>query len=465
MTDHTTTSTRREALRALRGIRGQIARALVPALALAVVAGSAAGAVTVVALSGTVIGTTDGDDAPDVDGAGDAPDSVATTATETAADETDAGDDAAVLAAADASGDDTAGDDGDGGTVAGEDVDPVLSFEETVATHGAPDYTAILSRMFPGAEWSLSGSTYAGLRWLDGSVKPTRAELDALWPEVAAALAKERATQAAAAAAAAAAREAELEARRNDPAVLALVDAIDPRAIWGPQPDYAAILSRRFPGAQWSLNGNDPARGLVWHDGGSAPTKAQLDAMWAEVAREMALEMDPVELERHAGVGEQVYVEGVLRPKGWVGGADDPQPAGSVDAAVDYRYLPQIPHSNGGSPVGTIEVAKDPTGSQNFEQKYGMDLTELGARIAEAHGYFGGSHGLGLSLNGDKELMWYSDQVDPEIVREVLAGLGAVEAPEPAPEPTPAPEPVPDPTPEPEPVPDPAPSEGSTAAE
>ena len=302
--------------------------------------------------------------------------------------------------------------------------------------------------MFPGAEWSLNGSTYAGLRWLDGSAKPTRAELDALWPEVAAALAKERAAQEAAAEAAEAARAAELEARRNDPSVQALVDSIDPRAIWGPEPDYSAILSRRFPGAQWSLNGNDPAGGLLWHDGGTAPTKAQLDAMWAEVAREMALEMDPAELERHAGVGDQVYVEGVLRPKGWVGGANDPQPEGSVNAGVDYRYLPQIPNSNGGSPVGTLDILKDPTGSQNFEQKYGMDLTDLAARIAAAHGYFGGSHGLGLSLNGDKELMWYSDQVDPEIVRGVLEEIGAVTAPAPEPEPEPAPEADPEPTPE-----------------
>jgi len=149
----------------------------------------------------------------------------------------------------------------------------------------------------------------------------------------------------------------------------------------------------------------------------------------------MVLEMDPAELERHAGVGDQVYVEGVLRPKGWVGGANDPQPEGSVNAGVDYRYLPQIPNSNGGSPVGTLDILKDPTGSQNFEQKYGMDLTDLAARIAAAHGYFGGSHGLGLSLNGDKELMWYSDQVDPEIVRGVLEEIGAVTAP--APEPTP----------------------------
>jgi hypothetical protein len=291
--------------------------------------------------------------------------------------------------------------------------------------------------------------------------RPTKAELDALWAEVGAELAKERAAQKKAEDAAAEARKAELETRRNDPAVTALLDSFDPRTIWG-RPDYAHILSRRYPGAQWSLNGNDPTGGLSWDENvnGPRPTKAALDAMWAEVAREMALEMDPKELARWAGTGEQVYVDGVLRPKGWVGGANDPQPEGSVNAGVNYRYLPHINNTNNGSPVGSLNILKDPTGAQNFEQKYGMDLTDLAAMIAEAHGYFGGSHGLGLGLNSDKELMWYSDQVDPKIVEQVLASIGAVEPapePEPEPEPTPEPEPEPEPTPEPEPEPEPTP--------
>jgi len=315
----------------------------------------------------------------------------------------------------------------------------VMTFAETVAAHGAPDYAAILTRRFPGAQWSLNGSSYDGLTWLDGTSQPSRAQLDALWPEVAQELAAERAERAAAEARRVAARAAELEARRTDPAVTSVLDSFDPRTIWGPSPDYSAILSRRFPGAQWSLNGNDPVNGLTWISGGTKPTKAQLDAMWADVAREMALEMDPAELARWAGTGDQIYVDGVLRPRGWVGGANDPQPPGSVNAGVDYRYLPQIPSTNNGSPVGTVDILKDPTGGQNFEQKYGMDLTELAARIAAAHGYFGGSYGLGLSLNGDRELMWYSDQVDPKIVEQVLAGIGAIAVPESEPEPAPDP--------------------------
>ena len=46
------------------------------------------------------------------------------------------------------------------------------------------DYVAVLTRNYPGAEWSLNGDDYAGLVWLSDSAKPTQAELDAAWPAV-----------------------------------------------------------------------------------------------------------------------------------------------------------------------------------------------------------------------------------------------------------------------------------------
>ena len=51
------------------------------------------------------------------------------------------------------------------------------------------DYVAVLLRNYPGAEWSLSGDDYADLIWLDGTPKPSQAELDAAWPLVQEALA------------------------------------------------------------------------------------------------------------------------------------------------------------------------------------------------------------------------------------------------------------------------------------
>lgn len=46
------------------------------------------------------------------------------------------------------------------------------------------DYSAILTSKYPGTIWTLDGTEYAGLTWLDESAKPTQAELDALWPQV-----------------------------------------------------------------------------------------------------------------------------------------------------------------------------------------------------------------------------------------------------------------------------------------
>jgi hypothetical protein len=46
------------------------------------------------------------------------------------------------------------------------------------------DYAAVLTALYPGAEWSLNGDEYAGLTWLSDTPKPTKKELDAAWPQV-----------------------------------------------------------------------------------------------------------------------------------------------------------------------------------------------------------------------------------------------------------------------------------------
>ena len=47
------------------------------------------------------------------------------------------------------------------------------------------DYAAILTANYSTAQWTLNGDTYEGLTWLDETPKPTQAELDAQWPQVA----------------------------------------------------------------------------------------------------------------------------------------------------------------------------------------------------------------------------------------------------------------------------------------
>jgi hypothetical protein len=46
------------------------------------------------------------------------------------------------------------------------------------------DYSQILSQKYKGSEWTLNGDEYDGLTWLSETTKPTKKELDDLWPEV-----------------------------------------------------------------------------------------------------------------------------------------------------------------------------------------------------------------------------------------------------------------------------------------
>ena len=51
--------------------------------------------------------------------------------------------------------------------------------------------------------------------------------------------------------------------------------------------DYAIVLTRRYAGNEWTLNG-DNYSGLTWLSDTPKPTKAKLDSLWAEVQQEIA---------------------------------------------------------------------------------------------------------------------------------------------------------------------------------
>jgi hypothetical protein len=53
--------------------------------------------------------------------------------------------------------------------------------------------------------------------------------------------------------------------------------------------DITLVLSRRYPGAEWTLNG-DSYDGLTWLSEGDAPSEAELSAEWAQVEFEVAFE-------------------------------------------------------------------------------------------------------------------------------------------------------------------------------
>ena len=51
--------------------------------------------------------------------------------------------------------------------------------------------------------------------------------------------------------------------------------------------DYAIVLTRRYSGKEWTLDGYDYT-GLVWLSNSPKPSKATLDGLWAEVQQEIA---------------------------------------------------------------------------------------------------------------------------------------------------------------------------------
>lgn len=51
--------------------------------------------------------------------------------------------------------------------------------------------------------------------------------------------------------------------------------------------DYATILTRKYPGQEWVLNG-DSYEGLTWLSDTDKPSKAELDGQWETVQQEIA---------------------------------------------------------------------------------------------------------------------------------------------------------------------------------
>jgi hypothetical protein len=53
--------------------------------------------------------------------------------------------------------------------------------------------------------------------------------------------------------------------------------------------DIPTILTRKYAGTEWTLNGDDYS-GLTWLSEGKAPTKAELEKLWPTIQAEIAAE-------------------------------------------------------------------------------------------------------------------------------------------------------------------------------
>ena len=92
--------------------------------------------------------------------------------------------------------------------------------------------------------------------------------------------------------------------------------------------DISLVLTKRYPDAEWTLNG-DSYSGLTWLSDGDAPTLAELEAVWAQVEYEVAYgavqkarqtayqaESDPVFFDFQRGeVTEQDWLDAVQAVK------------------------------------------------------------------------------------------------------------------------------------------------------
>ena len=118
--------------------------------------------------------------------------------------------------------------------------------------------------------------------------------------------------------------------------------------------DIAMILSRKYAGAEWTLDG-DSYSGLTWLSDGDAPTFEELEAEWAQVEYEVAYEA--VQKQRQAAYqasSDPVFFDfqrGEATEADWLG---------AVQAVKDAYPYPVDPSTVEPEPVVEPEVVVEP---------------------------------------------------------------------------------------------------------
>ena len=67
--------------------------------------------------------------------------------------------------------------------------------------------------------------------------------------------------------------------------------------------DITVILSKRYPDAEWTLDG-DNYNGLTWLSDTPKPSKKTLEGLWVEVQAEIASERQAREDARQSAIGK-----------------------------------------------------------------------------------------------------------------------------------------------------------------
>jgi hypothetical protein len=73
--------------------------------------------------------------------------------------------------------------------------------------------------------------------------------------------------------------------------------------------DIATILTVKFPGSEWTLDGDDYA-GLTWLSDSAKPTEKVLEALWSEVQYEVAVErVEQARAEAYRETSDPIFFE------------------------------------------------------------------------------------------------------------------------------------------------------------
>ena len=73
--------------------------------------------------------------------------------------------------------------------------------------------------------------------------------------------------------------------------------------------DIATILTRKFPGTHWTLDG-DNYSGLTWLSDSPKPTKKALEALWPQVKLEVAYEqVEQARQEAYSETSDPIFFE------------------------------------------------------------------------------------------------------------------------------------------------------------
>ena len=101
--------------------------------------------------------------------------------------------------------------------------------------------------------------------------------------------------------------------------------------------DISMILTRRYPGAEWTLNGDSYA-GLTWLSEGDAPTLAELEAEWTQVQYEVAHDtVEKTRAEAYRQISDPIffqYQRGTATEQQWID---------SVQSIKDANQYPEDP--------------------------------------------------------------------------------------------------------------------------